>query len=123
MPVTVMSKAGLKRNFKLLRKWEYRCIVCGHTFANMACVTVEHIIPVSLGRFGRREAQNLAPSHWNCNAIKANRSLRDAAAYVKQLENRLGSEQFFAWISKKVPGRAVPWYGLIPVVDAEWFVM
>lgn len=117
-----MTKTSFQRNIKLLRRWGYQCIVCGRPFAHVACVTVEHIIPRSI--VGNKNKHfNTAPSHWRCNQLKGNMPLLVAAKAVDAMERRLGRIQFEDWLNAKVPGRAVFWYALIPVLDAEWFAI
>ena len=117
--MSAMTKTSFRRNMKLIRQWGYQCIVCGRPFAHVACVTVEHIIPRSI--YGKNNKTNVAPSHWRCNQLKGNMPLLVAAKAVESMEHRLGPHQFEAWLNAKVPSREVPWYALIPIVDAEWF--
>ncbi len=116
--MSAMTKTSFRRNVKLLRQWGYQCIVCGRPFACVACVTVEHIIPRSIR--GNNKT-NCAPSHWRCNQLKGCMPLMVAAKAVDEMERRLGPKQFHDWLSAKVPNREVPWFALIPIVDAEWF--
>lgn len=116
--MSAMTWSSFKRNMKLVRQWGYQCIVCGRPFDHVACVTVEHIIPRSLK--GNNKT-NTAPSHWRCNQLKGNMPLMVAARAVDDMERRLGPKQFQTWISARVPGREVPWYALIPILDVEWF--
>lgn len=117
-----MTKTSFKRNFRLLRRWGYQCIVCGRPFACLACVTVEHVIPRSIVG-NKNKHLNTAPSHWRCNQLKGNLPLLTAAKAVEDMAHRLGPKQFEHWLNARVPGREVPWYALIPIVDAEWFMI
>lgn len=120
--MSAMTKTSFKRNFRLLRRWGYQCVVCGRPFATMACVTVEHVLPRSIVG-NRNKAENHAPSHWRCNQLKGNMPLTVAAMAIDRMEKKLGPKQFSSWLNAKVPNRDVPWYALIPIVDAEWFVI
>lgn len=105
---------------KLLRKWGYQCVVCGREFANVACVTVEHINPLS--KDGRNNKTNTGPSHWRCNHLKGTRSLLVTAKRIDAAECKMKNhKQFIAWLNNQVPRREVPHYALLPVIDAEWF--
>ena len=116
--MSAMTKTSFRRNVKLVRQWGYLCIVCGRPFANIACVTVEHIIPRSIR--GNNKT-NTAPSHHQCNQLKGCSSLMRAAKAVDAMEAKMNPRQFPYWLNARVPARAVPWYALIPIVDAEWF--
>jgi 5-methylcytosine-specific restriction endonuclease McrA len=117
-----MTTKSFRRSFKLLRRWGYQCIVCGRPFANLACVTVEHIVPRCVNG-NRNKHLNTAPSHWRCNQLKGNLPLMVAAKAVDQMEKKLGPKQFHGWLNARLPGREVPWYALVPIVDAEWFII
>lgn len=106
---------------KLLRRWGYQRIVCGRPFASLACVTVEHVVPRSVAG-NKNKAHNLAPSHWRCNQLRGCLPLIVAAKAVDQMETKLGEKNFHAWLNAKVPNRDVPWFALIPIFDAEWFM-
>jgi len=47
--------------------------------------------------------------------------LMRAAKAVDAMEAKMNPRQFPYWLNARVPARAVPWYALIPIVDAEWF--
>lgn len=113
-----MSYSGFRRTLKLLRRWNFQCIICGRPFDNAACVTIEHIIPRAGGGTGCQD--NLAPSHFRCNQMKGELSLALAAHAVKRMENRWSAKRFHDWLNARVPHRQVPWYALLPV-DTEWF--
>lgn len=115
-----MSVQSFKDKLKLLRKWGYLCIVCGRPFANVACVTVEHIQPLSGG--GRNNKANTAPSHHSCNKTKGKLPLMTAAQIIDSLEKRYGVN-FPQWLNQRVPNRPVPDYALLPILDAEWFAL
>ena len=123
MPESRMSHKSFRRNVNLVRKWGYQCVVCGRPFAHMACVTVEHIVPVSAGVVSRKNKTNQAPSHWRCNQLKGSLPLMVAAKTVDNMERTLGPKNFHAWLNAKVPNRPVPWYALLSLVDAEWFML
>lgn len=121
MVCTPMTHQSFKDKLKLVRKWGYQCIVCGRPFDNIACVTVEHVNPLCGG--GRNNKTNTAPAHHACNELKGRNSLLEAARFIDYKEQRLGEKQFNSWLNKKVPNRTVPWYALLPLVDAEWFAL
>ena len=121
MMQTSMTRTSFKEKFQLVKKWGYLCIVCGRPFANLACVTNEHIIPKSIIG-NKNKHSNMAPSHWRCNASKGDQSLVDAAKLIDKKEKQLG-KNFKKWLNARVPNRHVPWYALITIVDAEWFTL
>lgn len=117
-----MTMKSFKRNFKLLRRWDYKCVICGRPFKNLASVTTEHIIPRSIAK-NTHKADNHAPAHYRCNHLKGNRSLLAAVKLINKKEESMGDEKkFTAWLNGRVPNRHVPHYALLPVEDAEWFM-
>lgn len=119
-PMTIRT---FKRKMKLLRRWDYVCVVCGRQFENVACITIEHVIPHSRVK-NRSKPDNLAPSHWRCNNIKGNKSLLRAVKFIEEKASRLGhTKQFTNWLNAPVPGREVPDFAMFSVLDAEWFML
>lgn len=101
--------------YLLLKQWDYLCVVCGRPFANLACVTVEHLTPRSLGGKGSvRQAidegkthSNLGPSHYRCNNRRGSRSLIRAADSIERefthLARRVGETSALQWLNKVSP--------------------
>lgn len=102
---TCMHDGDAARLLRILTKWEFLCVICGHEFRDIACITVEHIIPRCKG--GILMSDNLAPAHYNCNHTKADRSLLWATKNIEFIRKQRGV-QFLDWLNKKVPGRKVP---------------
>ena len=98
---------------KLLRRWGYACVVCGREFANLACVTREHIIPRSKTA-GCRLQNIIAPSHYRCNLFRGNSSIIHAAKLIDKLERSMKPDAFHAWLNCLVPNRIVPQVALAP---------
>ncbi len=119
---SIMSHKSFRNKLKLVKKWGYQCIVCGRPFENLACVTVEHIMPKFLG--GKNNNTNTAPAHWRCNQEKDVLSLINAFKKINLIELRhkikyKNSCVFLAWLNKKVPSRIVPDVALMSIIDAE----
>lgn len=96
----------------MLERWDFTCIVCGHGFANLACVSKEHVIPKSKAfhalAIGIYNGENKAPSHYNCNKLRGTRSFIVAAREIEELERQLSPSHFFEWLNKRIPNRTVP---------------
>ncbi len=117
-----MTRKSFQHKFRLLRRWDYACVVCGRPFANLACVTTEHIMPRHRLN-NKKKADNHAPSHWRCNMIKSEASLMATAKFIEEKASRLGNtKQFINWLNAPIPNRPVPYYALLPISDAEWFM-
>lgn len=123
MSATAMTHKTFRRNLNLVRKWGYQCVICGRPFAHMACVTIEHVVPVSAGVISRKNKMNQAPSHWRCNQLKGSLPLIVAAKTVDAMDRKLGPKNFHDWLNARVPNRESPWYAFVPLVDAEWFAL
>ena len=108
----VMRKYDVGRRQRLLRAWDYTCIVCGHGFDDIASVTIEHLVPRSMGGGA---GDNLAPSHHNCNKLRSSMSLCKAARLLARKRKRMGDALFFLWINVKVPHRVIPHGVWVPV--------
>ena len=91
-----------KRHKSLLKKWEGLCVLCGEPFLNKDSVTTEHLIPQSKG--GSHEADNMGISHFRCNQIRGNLSLREAAVLIALRKQELG-DKFEKYINESVPHR------------------
>lgn len=115
-----LGENDARRYLELVVRWDHMCIVCGRSFQNLACVTREHIIPKSLGG---RSGENIAPSHWNCNAFRGTMSLLDAQRAIERQLRRLGPRNAQEWLSTAVPGRTVPEWAHMPILDATWFLL
>jgi hypothetical protein len=95
---------------RLLEKWDFQCLLCGHTFKDISSVTFEHITPKSLGgkkSKKRRDSDHFAPTHYNCNQFRQNFSLCRAMRLIDRQRKRMGEEQFYKWINKSVPNRII----------------
>jgi len=113
----VMKDHDARRKLSIAERYNYTCIVCGRPFDNVACITIEHIVPKSMGGKG---GDNLAASHYNCNRLRGTMSLLDAAMTVEKKLRRLGT-MAHDWLNKQPPNRDVPAAALLPPVDAWWF--
>jgi len=108
MSQSEMTSLSFLRKVKLLKEWDFICVVCGHKFDNMACVTVEHVIPRSVCK-NRNKHTNCAPSHWRCNTIKGSfLPLSVASKTIDHMKQRLGEEKFKSWLNEEVPNRTTP---------------
>lgn len=103
---TVMHEWEVERYLRLLSRWDYQCVICGHEFQHIACVTIEHIIPKCKGG-AVSGSDNRAPAHYACNNLKGDRSLFWAVKAIEERRLKLGA-MFFDWLNKRVPGRDVP---------------
>lgn len=113
-----MTQDDFHRLLKLIVKWDNLCIICGTPFGNIACVTVEHIIPKSKGGKGRRDRisnENLAPAHYQCNHFKEDNGFLETVKLIEQMRVSFGEKKFKQWVSKKVPGRQPIPEALLPL--------
>ena len=101
----VMDEKDVRRRLQLILDWGNCCVVCGEPFANLACVTLEHTIPKSMGG---KQGDNLAPSHFNCNKHRGNKSLIESDISLRFKRRLMGEASFKTWISRPVPSRIVP---------------
>lgn len=100
----------------VLIKFDAQCVVCGNDFANLACVTYEHLKPRSLG--GGLRGGNIGPSHANCNSLRGNESLIAAAKKVDKLRRRMGKAKFSQWLAKRPPSDTLyTGIALLPLKD------
>ena len=110
-PKMVMRQSDVTCRLRLLENWDFLCVVCGHGFRDISSVTFEHIVPKSLGgrKSKKRRANNpdFAPSHFNCNQLRGNLSLLEAARLVKRRRIVMGERDFLMWINKAVPHRII----------------
>ena len=111
---STMKKDDIKLRYKLLHKWDYVCIVCGREFANVACITKEHIIPKSF-EGGHGTWDNLAPSHYSCNQLRGVRSIIDVSKEIDKMCEIMPHKTFYGWLNKKIPSRDVPESALKPI--------
>jgi 5-methylcytosine-specific restriction endonuclease McrA len=103
--MSVMDESDLRKRLHLIKEWNRTCIICGEEFAHLACVTREHIVPRSKGG---KQADNIAPSHYNCNNIRADKSLIEADQIVRWTRRRMGEAAFKKWIARPQPSCLVP---------------
>lgn len=109
-----MDEKDVRRRLQLLLDWGMICIVCGEPFANLACVTLEHTVPKSLGG---KQGDNLAPSHFNCNKHRSTKSLVEADLSIRFKRRQMGEAAFKVWISRPVPSRIVPPLALMNIAE------
>lgn len=119
-----MNVRSVVRKLRLVKQWDKTCTICGEPFANLACVTYDHIRPVSLG--GTGELSNFSPVHEVCNKLRGNRSLLRAVKIVNQKldkkRTQLTAQAFTEWLNAPVGDREVPWYAKLPIeVPLRWF--
>lgn len=120
-PPMVMKTSDVKKRMRLLREWEFICVICGHRFEDISSVTFEHLVPRAMG--GKNHFENMAPSHHSCNELRGAKCLRKAARLVarkyRSMSNRDDEAGFYKWLNKKVPHRIIPsdvWVALtVPV--------
>ena len=103
----VMKQHDVKKRMRLLRAWDWQCVLCGLHFENLHSVTIEHLIPRSHGG-SRRGKENTAPSHYNCNNHRGNLSLVDAVHVLARKREAMGTKAFAEWVNRKVPNRIIP---------------
>jgi 5-methylcytosine-specific restriction endonuclease McrA len=114
MARTMMKERDVYTRMQLLRRWDFQCVLCGHSFHDITSVSIEHIIPKSMGgtknkgNKKHRAMGNLGPSHYNCNNFRGSRSLLEAARMLARKHRVMGPKAFDSWINKKIPGRNVP---------------
>lgn len=112
-----MSEASLRRRRRVLDAWGYLCVVCGRRFANLACVTFEHVVPQSFSKKKKRlmGRENIAPSHHRCNKLRGSGSIMAAARAVDDREKRMHCDSFVAWLNIAVPDRTASADALRPL--------
>lgn len=117
-PMNVMKEKDMRARKYLLEEWGYACIICGERFANLACVTKEHVVPRSVcvnEPSKKPEYKNLAPSHHVCNKLRQTDSLLVAAQRVEFIRQNMKPEAFWKWLNTPVPHRTVPKAALMPI--------
>lgn len=77
---------GDKKVDKILRRWEYICVLCGEGFSNFYCCSLEHLKCYSFG--GKENLNNLAPAHFYCNYFRQNESIISASKKLAQLKTK-----------------------------------
>ena len=117
--MTVMKNEDVKLRLRLITNWDFMCVICGRPFANLACVTKEHIIPKSIAQKGMQN--NLAPSHYRCNQLRKTFSILSTARKVDAKESTMNSRQFAEWLNAPVPNRIVPQTALMSLTTPECF--
>jgi len=100
----VMKPKDVEKRLRLLRMWDWHCVLCGETFESLHSVTIEHLIPRSVAR-GIQD--NQAPSHYNCNNFRQDMSLMDATFVLARKRALMGQKAFRQWINKRVPHRII----------------
>lgn len=104
-PPMVMKQRDVDRRLRLLRNWDWLCVLCGHPFDSLESVSVEHLMPKSKVK---NQHHNHAPSHYNCNRFRGDVSLLDACYIIARKRRVIGPRAFHAWINVKVPHRVIP---------------
>ena len=122
--VPPMTHNSMRNKLNLARRFDYVCIVCGHTFENLACVTAEHIVPRSQGGGGNRWG-NIAPSHHRCNTLKGTLTLESAKKMIlEHIASFMGNiKAMIEWLNTPVPKREVPALANMHPVDIGWFLI
>lgn len=116
-PGTVVQKMTMKPGDvadrrRLVKQWEV-CVVCGHDFANLACVTKEHVIPRSV--MVPHTVGNIAASHYTCNMLRRANSIIATARMVEHRRRTMNHRHFLLWLNRPVPNRIVPHEALQPL--------
>lgn len=109
----VLKAKKVRELFEFTQKWDGLCYLCGHPFANMACVTKDHIQPQSLYVHSVDIRKRVAPAHYSCNQFRKVESLLKATKKLQIKETKMGVN-FIQWINKKNPSfKEVHWTGLL----------
>jgi len=109
----VMKDKDIRLRRQLISNWDFMCIICGRPFANLACVTKEHIIPKSVAPRGMTD--NLAPSHYRCNELRKTSSILTTARKIDTKASMMSQHHFEEWLNAPVPNRVVPPLALHPL--------
>lgn len=110
--VFVLSDENIVAFRNLLVRWDFKCIICGEEFDNIACVTREHIVPKSFnddrGQMLKKIlTENRAPAHFTCNGLRGNGSIMDAQRAIHVARTTMTPEAFYRWLNRPVPNRYV----------------
>jgi len=81
----------------LYQSQEGICWICGYKIDNLASISRDHIIPVSMG--GKNNQENYMPAHAKCNSMRSSNSIIKAAKQMKQMREQLGEQKFFKLIN------------------------
>ena len=108
-----MTDYSFRNLIKIMDKRGYFCAICGYRFPSLACVTIEHIVPASLGG-SRRGKYNQGVSHFNCNNLRGSRPLEIVREEIENMKNKMSPADFWSWLGKKIPGRTVFIFALNP---------
>jgi hypothetical protein len=100
-----MKSDDVSRRLKLLKKWDYLCIICGEEFDDISSISVEHLVPKSMGGVGIPD--NKAPTHYACNSLRGTLSLLEVAKRVGRKRRVMGRAQFNEWVQQPIPNRVV----------------
>ena len=97
---------------KLLHMFNFTCVICGHEFASLDCVTYEHLLPKSVNRQMHKHgierplgAYHLAPTHYRCNNLRGSGSIIDVALAIEAFEHTMKRARFLSWLNVRIPGR------------------
>lgn len=104
-PPMVMKPGDVEKRLRLLRMWDWQCVLCGECFESLHSVTIEHLIPRA---YARGLHDNQAPSHYNCNNFRQTMSLLDANYTLARKRRVMGRRPFLQWVNAKVPNRIIP---------------
>lgn len=118
-PMMVMGHSDVTYRRRLLERWGFICVICGHEFTNLACVTKEHVIPKSAPAHLKPQ-ENLAPSHHQCNKLRETGSILAAAAKVEEMRLKMTPQKFLVWLNKPVPHRVVPPEAMSPLRQRQF---
>lgn len=120
-----LSEKKVQKLFHFTQRWDGKCYLCGTPFENMACVTRDHITPISLGGpKGRKKSYNelVAPTHSSCNNFRGNASLIQTAKKLEEKRRVMGHKAFAKWANMTYPGyKKIHWTAFISSFDLAWF--
>ena len=113
-----MSFRSFLNRLKLLRRWNFRCVICGCDFKDMTSVTIEHLVPITVLRTQAagtlHKLDNLAPTHWRCNQLKGSRSLLWASGVMTAARGAMDDKAFYEYFNQPLKT-----WSLVPVLALE----
>ena len=113
---TFMNEYDATSLIWLAEQWSCICYLCGTPFNKVAAITREHLKAKHHG--GHNTIDNLAPAHYSCNNLKSCNSILSTVKIIDEMKERKHFH-FSDWVNRKVPGRIVPDYALLPVKEAK----
>lgn len=93
--------------FCLARRWEYCCVICGRKIETYDSFSVEHLIPRSKADLFEQEIlkENVAPSHYNCNAMRGTMSILEANKKINKYLDSLKEHEVKDWLNRSNAGK------------------